>query len=110
MYNFETVILLVVCSWIVVSLFLFFALEDQIVKKVKLTLGGNAQAIGKNTFSNPLQNLKNVIFFFKYKVSASDTDEIRRLIRKGKSLNTIYFGQFIIIGVFMINYFESLRL
>ncbi|WP_371195582.1 hypothetical protein [Glaciecola sp. SC05] len=110
MDNFETVIIWIVFIWIVVSSFLFSALEDRIVKGLKLQLGNNAHAIGKNTFSNPLQNFKNVIFFFKYKADDNDSDEVKALLRKGRILNILYYVQIAIIGIFMINFFESLGL
>ncbi len=108
MDNFETVILWIVFIWIVVSSFLFSALEDRIIKRLKLSLGNNDHAVGKSTLSNPLQNFKNVIFFFKYKADSSDSDEVKSLLRKGKIINIVYFVQFAIIGIFMINFFESL--
>lgn len=110
MDNFETIIIWIVFIWIAVSSFLFSALEDRIVKRLKLSLGNNAHAIGKSTFSNPLQNFKNVIFFFKYKADASDSGEVKSLLRKGKIINIVYFVQLAIIGIFIINFFESLGL
>lgn len=110
MDNFETIIMWLVFTWIVASSLLFSAFEDRIVESLKLSLGNNAHRIGKNTFSNPLQNIKNVIFFFRYKISASDTDETKALLRRGKILNVVYFTQLAILGIFMINFFENLGL
>lgn len=107
MDNSDTILLWIVFIWIWISSFLFSILEDRIVKKIKFLLGEKAKGIGKNTFLNPIQNIRNTVFFFKYNIDESDPDVILTLILRGKYLNVFYFTQLACLGIYMMVFFES---
>jgi len=108
MDNSEMILLWVVFIWIWISSFLFSYMEDRIIKKVKFILGEKANEIGKNTFLNPIQNFRNMLFFFRYNVDASDPKVVAMLIRRGKYLNILYFTQLACIGIFMAKFIETI--
>jgi hypothetical protein len=103
----ETVLTWAVFIWVLVSTFFMSGVEDRIVKKLKSILGEKANVLEKNTFSNPLQSYRNMVFFFRYKLDAATPEEVTKLIRRGRYLNVFHFFQLALIFVFVILWSES---
>jgi len=88
-------------TWIWLSSFLFLYLVDLCIAKLRALEEFTENIPNRYSWFDGLGNFKIALFFFRRRAQITDSQEIRRLFSRGKTLQVIYAAQLFIIFLFI---------